>query len=93
MKTDAIKEERAQQQRGLGSVDEDQLLEEHKREMMRNSYVDAPSVIAVGIDPSTFGSSFNDLSPPNPVIRVTQNTPSVQLPIRELKYTHRRTAI
>ena len=37
MKTDAIKEERAQQQRGLGSVDEDQLLEEHKREMMRNS--------------------------------------------------------
>ncbi|CAL6386891.1 unnamed protein product [Bathycoccus prasinos] len=42
MKTDAIKEERAQQQRGLGSVDEDQLLEEHKREMMRNSYVDAP---------------------------------------------------
>jgi hypothetical protein len=58
-----------------------------------DSYVDAPSVIAVGIDPSTFGSSFNDLSPPNPVIRVTQNTPSVQLPIRELKYTHRRTAI
>ena len=42
MKTDALKEERAQQQRGLGSVDEDQLLEEHKREMMRNSYVDAP---------------------------------------------------
>jgi len=42
LKTDAIKEERAQQQRGLGSVDEDQLLEEHTREMMRNSYVDAP---------------------------------------------------
>jgi len=42
MKTDAIKEERAQQQRGLGSVDEDQLLEEHTREMLRNSYVDAP---------------------------------------------------
>ena len=42
LKTDAIKEERAQQQRGLGSVDEDQLLEEHTREMLRNSYVDAP---------------------------------------------------
>jgi len=42
LKTDAIKEERAQQQRGLGSVDEDQLLEEHRREMFRNSYVDAP---------------------------------------------------
>jgi glucose-1-phosphate adenylyltransferase len=42
LKTDAIKEERSQQQRGLGSVDEDQLLEEHTREMLRNSYVDAP---------------------------------------------------
>jgi glucose-1-phosphate adenylyltransferase len=38
LKTDAIKEERAQQQRGLGSVEEDQLLEEHTREMMRNSH-------------------------------------------------------
>ena len=39
VKTDAVK---TQQDRSLNSVDEEELVEEHKRDMLRNSYVDAP---------------------------------------------------